>query len=96
MKKTKYKNIPARLYTANFGDMSKIKAEKCFCPTNETCLKKGVMDLTKCIGAPLVASLPHFFQADQSYIEGVKGLNPNFEDHAVYIYFEPVSHIQIC
>lgn len=34
------------------------------------------MDLSKCVGAPLIGSLPHFYKADESLLEGVEGLNP--------------------
>ncbi|XP_044727690.1 sensory neuron membrane protein 1-like isoform X2 [Chrysoperla carnea] len=86
-----YKGIPARYYTATLGDMSKNKNEKCFCPTPDTCLKKGSMDLTKCLGAPLVITLPHFYDADESFLGPVRGLHPNVKDHGIYIYFEPMS-----
>lgn len=90
-KDTKYDGIPVRLYTANFGDMSKNPDEKCYCPTPETCLKKGVMDLMKCVGIPMYASLPHFYESDESYVNGVIGLNPNEEEHGIRILFEPVT-----
>ncbi|KAL3265255.1 hypothetical protein HHI36_009469 [Cryptolaemus montrouzieri] len=71
--------------------MSKNADEKCFCPTNDTCLKKGLMDLFKCIGVPIYVSLPHFYDSDESYLRTVKGLNPNKEKHSIEILFEHMT-----
>lgn len=35
------------------------------------------MDLTKCVGAPLIASLPHLLGAEEKYLKMVDGLHPN-------------------
>lgn len=35
------------------------------------------MDLFKCLGAPLVASHPHFYMADEYYLTLVDGLAPS-------------------
>jgi hypothetical protein len=70
--------------------MSKNADEKCYCPTPETCLKKGLMDLFKCAGVPIYVSLPHFYESDESYVHGVKGLSPNKKDHGIQILFESV------
>ncbi|KAJ3631491.1 hypothetical protein MTP99_012614 [Tenebrio molitor] len=88
---TKYDGIPVRIYTATLGDMSKNADEKCYCPTPETCLKKGLMDLFKCAGVPIYVSLPHFYESDESYVHGVKGLNPNKKDHGIQILFESIT-----
>jgi hypothetical protein len=47
---TKYKGLKAYTYSADFGDMSEDADLRCFCNTPHTCLKKGVHDLTKCVG----------------------------------------------
>nr|UTN00849.1 sensory neurons membrane protein [Semanotus bifasciatus] len=91
VKHTKYDGIPVSEYAANLGDMSKNADEKCYCPTPETCLKKGVMDLYKCAGVPIYASLPHFFGSDKSYVKGIKGLTPDKNKHEIKILFEAVS-----
>lgn len=90
-KKDKYDDIPVNSYYAILGDMSKNENEKCYCYTPDTCLKKGVIDLYKCSGVPIYASLPHFYDSDESYLKGVKGLHPNETEHRIKILFEPVS-----
>ncbi|XP_044748496.1 sensory neuron membrane protein 1-like isoform X2 [Coccinella septempunctata] len=87
----KYDGIPVWRYTASLGDMSKNADEKCFCPTNQTCLKKGMMDLFKCIGVPIYVSLPHFYDCDESYLGEVDGLHPSMEHHSIQIYFEHMT-----
>ena len=64
-------------YTAFLGDSSTIPEEKCFCQAQDKCLKAGVYDLFKCVGAPLVMSHPHFYLGDKSYLETVDGLSPS-------------------
>ncbi|CAH1159902.1 unnamed protein product [Phaedon cochleariae] len=91
VKDAKYDGIPCGEYTATFGDMSSNEDEKCYCPTIDSCLKKGIMDLYKCTGIPLYASLPHFYGADQSYSNGVKGLTPNKTKHEIKILFESTT-----
>jgi len=45
-----YKGYEAYTYNADFGDMSQDPDLECFCTTPDTCLKKGVHDLTNCVG----------------------------------------------
>lgn len=92
MKKTKYDGISVNKYTASLGDMSANKEDKCYCYTPDTCLKKGLMDLYKCGGIPIYISMPHFYDSDKSYLEGIEGLNPNQEDHEISILFEQVRY----
>ena len=44
-------------------------------------------------GVPLVASLPHFYEADPVLLERIDGLNPVKEQHETAIDVEPVRHI---
>lgn len=90
-KNTVYKGIPIRKYDFNFGDVSNPN-ETCYCFTNDTCLRKGTIDLTKCLGVPLVATLPHFYNTDRWYLNQVRGLRPRSQEHGVPVYFEPVSN----
>lgn len=89
--KTKVKGVNTLHYTADFGDMSTIPTEKCFCPAPDNCLSKNLFDLTKCLSAPMVASLPHFLGSDEKYLQAVEGLSPNEEEHAIGMDFEPLT-----
>ncbi|KAG5888615.1 hypothetical protein JTB14_037827 [Gonioctena quinquepunctata] len=91
VRKTKYDGIPCGEYTASLGDMSKNENEKCYCTSPDTCLKKGLIDLYKCSGVPIYASFPHFYDCDESYLKGVKGLKPNKTKHEIRILLEPTT-----
>ncbi|XP_072748125.1 sensory neuron membrane protein 1-like isoform X2 [Anoplolepis gracilipes] len=88
---SKVKGVNTLHYTANFGDMSTNPMEKCFCPTPDTCLTKNLYDLTKCLGAPIIGSSPHFYGCEENWLELVDGLHPNQEDHEMDMDFEPMT-----
>lgn len=91
VKDQKYQGISVREYTADFGDMSSNPEEKCYCPSPDNCLPKGMIDLTKCLQVPIYVSLPHFLKADESLLEQVGGLKPDEDKHVIKLLFEPVS-----
>uniref|UniRef100_T1IKB5 Uncharacterized protein n=1 Tax=Strigamia maritima TaxID=126957 RepID=T1IKB5_STRMM len=65
---------------------------KCFCPKDTACLKKGAFFVGACQNdAPIVATLPHFYQADESYYEAVIGLNKSKELHESFVDVEPTT-----
>jgi len=43
-----------------------------------------------CTGAPIIATLPHFYKSEE-YLNNVDGLHPEAEKHKIQMYFEPVS-----
>ncbi|XP_043284448.1 sensory neuron membrane protein 1 isoform X2 [Venturia canescens] len=88
---TEVGGIKANHYTLSFGDMSTDPELKCFCPTEDTCLKKGLYDLFPCVNAPIVASLPHLYDVDEMYLQQVDGLRPTKEEHQISIDFEPIT-----
>lgn len=89
-KNTDFYGFQTAVYTTTFGDMANNKDENCYCPTKNYCLKKGAVDLSRCSGAPIVATFPHFYDADISYLESVRGLRPEESKHKSKFYFEPV------
>lgn len=42
-------------------------------------------------GAPIIMSSPHFYQADDKFVQDVFGMNPNKEEHETLIDVNPVS-----
>jgi len=69
---------------------------ECYCVDGFTCFKSGVLNMAPCKrtpdrpqGAPLALSYPHFYQADQSYLDAVDGLNPDKERHQFYVDLSP-------
>ena len=51
----------------------------------------GILNLTRAVGFPVLASQPHFFDSDASLQNLVVGLNPRRELHNTYIDVEPRS-----
>lgn len=43
------------------------------------------------IGAPVFMSFPHFFNADEYYLNAIEGMSPNKEKHQFFMTFEPVG-----
>lgn len=43
-------------------------------------------------GSPMFISQPHFFNGDPKLLEYVNGLNPNKDEHGLFIDIHPVSH----
>lgn len=72
-------------------------AQKCFCnPKEEVCPKTGVVDCRKCRNnAPIYASFPHFYLADQSYVDAITGLKPEKEKHQFRLVIEPKTGIPL-
>uniref|UniRef100_A0A1B6MBF3 Scavenger receptor class B member 1 n=1 Tax=Graphocephala atropunctata TaxID=36148 RepID=A0A1B6MBF3_9HEMI len=75
-------NIPGVQYQATQSMFS--NKETCYCP-NKTCPASGVRDISACKHAPLFISLPHFLHADPSYMEAVRGLQPNASKHSFFM-----------
>ncbi|KAM8716243.1 hypothetical protein ACLKA7_003171 [Drosophila subpalustris] len=66
----------------------------CFCGAK--CVPSGVMNVTACrFDSPVFMSYPHFYNADQYYLDQVEGLQPNKEDHEFYMVVEPRTGIPL-
>lgn len=43
------------------------------------------------LGAPVVASFPHFHLAEEKYVNAIKGMSPQREHHQTFLDLNPVS-----
>lgn len=78
------------LFGMDFWESQNFKPE-CHCREDGKCPPKGTFDMFRCTGAPMIGSLPHFYQAEQ-LLSGIEsGLNPKHENHAIDIYIDLVS-----
>ncbi|XP_070066704.1 sensory neuron membrane protein 1 [Drosophila virilis] len=95
MGRTKYNRLPAQRYELNFGSARFFQTEPdlhCYCTDYpDNCPADGTMDLVRCSGTPLMASLPHFYQADQKLLAEVEGVQPTAAKHASILIFEQFS-----
>ncbi|XP_030647028.1 lysosome membrane protein 2 [Chanos chanos] len=67
-----------------------------FCVPAGDCLGKGVLKVSVCReGAPFVVSFPHFYQADEKYINAIDGLSPNKEEHETYLDLNPTTGVPL-
>ncbi|XP_072261661.1 lysosome membrane protein 2 [Pyxicephalus adspersus] len=65
-----------------------------FCVPAGNCLPSGLLNVSECKqGAPIILSSPHFYQADESVINSIVGLNPNREDHQTFLDVNPLTGI---
>lgn len=88
-KKMKANGLPVYRFELDMGEDLNVK--KCFCRDEDNCPAKGSIDLFRCTGVPMLSSLPHFLLADE-LLEGIEsGLNPNKEEHGIFMNFEIVS-----
>lgn len=82
-----------------FDNGEKHPPNKCYCPKKAaSCayLPTGVHDMSECrYGAPLFASFPHFYMADESYVKSVSGLKPNQSLHEFSIALEPTTGVPL-
>uniref|UniRef100_A0A8C1NRX4 Scavenger receptor class B, member 2c n=1 Tax=Cyprinus carpio TaxID=7962 RepID=A0A8C1NRX4_CYPCA len=63
-----------------------------FCVPSGNCLGSGLLNASVCKeGAPIIMSSPHFYQADNKFVQDVLGMNPNKEEHETVIDVNPVS-----
>lgn len=49
-----------------------------------------------CLGAPIIMSSPHFYQADEKFVQDVFGMKPKKEQHETTIDINPVGMTTYC
>ncbi|KAK2872218.1 hypothetical protein Q8A67_022115 [Cirrhinus molitorella] len=63
-----------------------------FCVPAGNCLGSGLLNVSVCKeGAPIIMSSPHFYQADEKFVQDVFGMNPNKEEHETVIDVNPLT-----
>jgi scavenger receptor class B protein 1 len=71
---------------SEFGENS------CYSAGSEESVPSGVMNISACrYSSPIFMSYPHFYEADESLLNGVGGLHPEKEKYQSYITLDPVS-----
>ncbi|KAH8262158.1 hypothetical protein KR038_004698 [Drosophila bunnanda] len=72
--------------------------QACFCdPVRfDECPKTGVVECKACRDkAPIYSSFPHFYLADQSYIDAVSGMKPEKDKHEFFLAVEPTTGVPV-
>ncbi|XP_071321900.1 lysosome membrane protein 2-like isoform X2 [Trachinotus anak] len=65
-----------------------------FCVTPEECLGTGLLKVSPCRkGAPVVASFPHFYLADDMYPAAIGGMSPRREHHQTFLDLNPTTGV---
>lgn len=83
------RGFPMPTFTKNLKHFA---ANKAYCRRNGSCPIEGTLDLFNCMGVPIVATLPHFLDADPSLLENVEsGLDPKKRDHEIMASVDLVS-----
>ncbi|KAG8454271.1 hypothetical protein GDO86_000786 [Hymenochirus boettgeri] len=89
------KNIPVFRFSppANvFANASINPQNSGFCVPAGNCLPSGLLNVSSCKqGAPIILSSPHFYQADKSVINSIKGIEPIKENHKTFLDLSPLT-----
>uniref|UniRef100_A0A182QLD0 Scavenger receptor class B n=1 Tax=Anopheles farauti TaxID=69004 RepID=A0A182QLD0_9DIPT len=95
-------NIQGTKYVGDervFDNGVKYPEASCWCNADAThCpdLKPGVFNASACkYGSPTFVSYPHFYLADESYVNAVSGMRPNRTEHEFYMAIEPLTGIPL-
>ncbi|XP_051536921.1 lysosome membrane protein 2c [Myxocyprinus asiaticus] len=63
-----------------------------FCVPAGNCLGSGLLNVSACKeGAPIIMSSPHFYQADEKFVQDIFGMNPRKEEHETAIDINPLT-----
>nr|AND94632.1 Cd36 [Ctenopharyngodon idella]UAT16708.1 cluster determinant 36 [Ctenopharyngodon idella] len=67
---------------------------QCYCTNTvitKNCTMAGLLDMTPCRGTPVFISLPHFLYGTSDLVQAMTGLNPNFDEHSIFVDVEPIT-----
>uniref|UniRef100_A0A3P8SI52 Scavenger receptor class B member 2 n=1 Tax=Amphiprion percula TaxID=161767 RepID=A0A3P8SI52_AMPPE len=75
-----------------FANVTVNPANAGFCVPAGNCLGSGVLNVSTCKqGAPIIMSSPHFYQADEKFVQDVFGMTPKKEQHQTVIDLHPLT-----
>ncbi|XP_030385127.1 sensory neuron membrane protein 2 isoform X2 [Scaptodrosophila lebanonensis] len=91
-----YQGIPGFRYSIGENFINDIGPEhdnECFCVDKLTnvikrkngCLYAGALDLTNCLDAPVILTLPHMLGASNEYTKMIRGLKPDAKKHQTFV-----------
>ncbi|XP_039752187.1 scavenger receptor class B member 1-like [Pararge aegeria] len=80
-----------------FDDREHNPANQCYCQVDTgTCPPRGVIDVTQCaMGAPALASFPHFHLGDPALREHFEGINPDPDRYQSFLDIHPTLGIAL-
>ncbi|MCI4386874.1 hypothetical protein PGIGA_G00067780 [Pangasianodon gigas] len=60
------------------------------------CLSSGLLNVSGCKqGAPIIMSYPHFYQADEKFVDDIFGMRPMKEEHETAIDVNPLTGLVV-
>ncbi|XP_034136791.1 sensory neuron membrane protein 2 isoform X4 [Drosophila guanche] len=91
-----YEGIPGYRYSIGENFINDIGPEhdnECFCvdklanviKRKNGCLYAGALDLTTCLDAPVILTLPHMLGASNEYRKMIRGLKPDAKKHQTFV-----------
>ncbi|XP_060746394.1 lysosome membrane protein 2 [Tachysurus vachellii] len=100
-KEVTVKGIPAYRYTPPRAVLASGKNNPenegfCLETDKEKCLDDGVLNVAVCRkGAPVIVSFPHFYLADEKYVEDIEGVSPVHEHHQTFLDLNPTTGLPV-
>ncbi|XP_067339779.1 lysosome membrane protein 2-like isoform X2 [Channa argus] len=96
-KDVQVKGIPAYRFTpprSVLASKEENPANEGFCVTPKECLGTGLLKVSPCRkGAPVVASFPHFYLAEDKYVAAIEGMDPQTQHHQTFLDLNPTTGV---
>uniref|UniRef100_A0A673AXN7 Scavenger receptor class B, member 2c n=1 Tax=Sphaeramia orbicularis TaxID=375764 RepID=A0A673AXN7_9TELE len=96
-KDVEVKGIPAYRFTpprSVLASKEENEANTGFCVSPKECLGTGLLKVSPCRkGAPVVASFPHFYLAENKYVDAIEGMSPERIHHQTFLDLNPTTGV---
>ncbi|XP_070706478.1 lysosome membrane protein 2-like isoform X2 [Pempheris klunzingeri] len=96
-KDVEVKGIPAYRFTpprSVLASKEENPANEGFCISPKECLGTGLLKVSPCRkGAPVVASFPHFYLAEDKYVNAIEGMSPQRTHHQTFLDLNPTTGV---